>query len=157
MHRRTRLILILAAAAVIVGALLWTALRPAPVMVELATVTRGPMQVTVDVDGTTRIREVYEVAAPITGTAKRAPVRVGDPVVAGETVVAVVEPVAPSLLDARSRQQAEAAVHEAQAALAVADSQLLQAEEELTYAQSQYDREQELVELGVSSIVQLED
>lgn len=157
MHRRTRLILILVAAVVIVGALLWTALRPVPVTVELATVTRGPMQVTVDVDGTTRIREVYEVAAPITGTAKRAPVRVGDSVLGQETIVAVVEPVAPSLLDARSRQQAEAAVHEAQAALAVADSRLLQAEEELTYAQSQYDRVQELVERGVSSIVQLED
>ncbi len=157
MHRHTRLILIVLAAAVIVGLLVWTALRPVPVTAELATVTQGPMRVTVDVDGTTRIREVYEVAAPFAGTAERAPVRVGDKVVAGETVVAVVEPVAPSLLDARSRSQAQAAIAEAQAALSVADSQLLQAEEELTYAQSQFDRVQELVERGVASIVRLED
>ena len=157
MHRHTRLILIALAAVCIIGALTWTALRPVPVMVEIAPVVRGPMQVTVDVDGTTRIREVFEVAAPITGTAKRAPVRVGDRVIAGETVVAVVEPVAPSLLDARSRSQAQAAVHEARAALSVADSQLAQAEEELTYAQSQFDRVQELVARGVASIVRLED
>lgn len=157
MHRRTRLIGILVAAIAIVGALLWAALRPVPVSVDLASVTRGPMQVTVEVDGTTRIREVYDVAAPIAGTAERAPVRVGDRVVAGETVVATVEPVSPSLLDARSRQQAQAAVQEAQAALAVADSQLVQAEEELVYAQSQYDRVQELVERGVASLVRLED
>ncbi|OSQ43795.1 efflux RND transporter periplasmic adaptor subunit [Marivita geojedonensis] len=157
MHRRTRLVLILCLAAAIVGGLLWTALRPVPVLVEIAQASRGPMQVTLEVDGTTRIREIFEVAAPIAGTAKRSPVRVGDPVIAGETVVAVVEPIAPSLLDARSRQQAEAAVHEAQAALAVADSRLSQAEEELAYAQSQFDRAQELVERGVASLVRLED
>lgn len=157
MHRRTRLVLILCLAAAIVGGLLWTALRPVPVLVEIAQASRGPMQVTLEVDGTTRIREIFEVAAPIAGTAKRSPVRVGDPVIAGDTVVAVVEPIAPSLLDARSRQQAEAAVHEAQAALAVADSRLSQAEEELAYAQSQFDRAQELVERGVASLVRLED
>lgn len=157
MYRRTRLALILGFSAVVIGGLSWTAMRPVPVMVDIVPVTRGPMQVTLDVDGTTRIREIFEVSAPITGTAKRSPVRVGDSVVAGDTVVAIVQPVAPSLLDARSRQQAEAAVHEAQAALAVADSRLTQAEEELSYAQSQFDRAQELVERGVASLVRLED
>jgi HlyD family secretion protein len=157
MHRRNRLVLIIAIGAAILGGLLWTALRPVPVLVEVATAARGPMQVTLDVDGTTRIREIFEVATPITGTAKRSPVRVGDMVSAFETVVAVVEPVAPSLLDARSRQQAEAAVHEAQAALAVAESRLTQADEEVAYAQSQFERAQELVERGVASLVRLED
>ena len=123
MNRRARLILILAIAVVIVAALVWVALRPVPVPVELAEVSRGPMEVTVDVDGQTRIREVWEVSAPIAGTALRSPVRVGDPVTRDETLVAVVEPVAPSLLDARSRSQAEAAVREAEAALQVAESQ----------------------------------
>lgn len=157
MHRRTRLILILTAAVLVVGALFWAAFRPVPVSVDLARVTRAPMQVTVEADGTTRIREMYDVAAPITGTAKRAPVRVGDAVIGDETIVAIVEPVAPSLLDARSRQQAQASVQEAQAALAVANSERAQAEEELVYAQSQYDRVQELVERGVASLVRLED
>ncbi|MWD27434.1 HlyD family efflux transporter periplasmic adaptor subunit [Aquicoccus sp. SCR17] len=141
----------------IVAALAWVALRPVPVPVEVAAVTRGPMEVTVDVDGVTRIREVWEVSAPIAGTALRSPVRVGDRVIAGETLVAVVEPVSPSLLDERTRMQAEAAVHEASAALAVSESQLRQAEEDLAHAQSQYERAKALVERGVASLVQLED
>lgn len=157
MRRGHRLTLILVLAAALVAGLAWAALRPVPVTVELVPVPRGPMEVTVDVDGTTRIREVYEVAAPISGTARRSPVRVGDPVVKGQTVVASVEPVASSLLDARSRSQAEAGVREAEAALAVADSQLLQADEDLEYAEMQFDRAQTLVERGVAALTRLED
>lgn len=157
MHRSTRLIIVAAIGAILVGALVWVALRPVPVSVELVEVTRGPMTVSVDVDGTTRIREVWDVAAPIAGTALRSPVRVGDPVVKGETVVAIVEPIIPSLLDVRSRSQAEAAVHEAEAALNVAQSRVTQAEEDLTYARSQFERVKALVERGVASLVRLED
>ncbi len=145
------------AVAVVIGGLLIVAFRTDPIAVDLATVTRGPMQITVNADGKTRIREVYEVAAPFTGTARRSPVEVGEPVVAGETVVAVVEPVAPALLDARSRLQAEAALREAEAALKVAESQLAQAEEDLAYAQTQLDRARTLVERGVASVTRLED
>ncbi len=139
------------------GGLGYMAFRTDPVPVDLHTVERGPMQVTVVADGKTRIREIYQVASPIAGTLRRAPVHVGDLVVEGETVVAMVEPVAPSLLDARSRIQAEAAQREAEAALAVADSGLRQAEEDFAYAQSQYDRTQALVERGVASVTRLED
>lgn len=157
MHRRTRLTLILAAGAVVIGGLAWTALRPVPVPSEYAVLETGPMEVTVDVDGTARIREVWDVAAPITGTAKRSPVRVGNPVTKGETLVAVVEPVAPSLLDVRSRTQAEAAVREAEAAVSVADTRVLQAVEDHEYALTQYARAQALVESGAASLVRLED
>ncbi len=128
-----------------------------PVPVDLAEVTRGPLHVTIDADGQTRIREIYEVASPIAGIALRAPVRVGDATVAGETVVAVVETVAPALLDARSRQQAEAAVVEAEASLSVAESQVRQAEEDLSYAEGQRDRARTLLERGVATTTQLED
>lgn len=156
MHRGTRLVVILALGAAIVAGLAWVALGPRPVVAELARVSRGPMVVTVDVDGVTRIREIWEVSAPITGTALRSPVRVGDPVSEGETVVAVVEPVAPSLLDFRSRAQAEAAVHEAEAAIDVAASRLSQAQEDLAYARTQFERAKALVERGVASQVRLE-
>ncbi|WP_343080879.1 efflux RND transporter periplasmic adaptor subunit [Ostreiculturibacter nitratireducens] len=142
---------------VVLGGLLWFAFRTEPVAVDLVEVVQGPMEVTVNADGRTRIREVFDISAPIAGTARRSPVEVGDEVIAGETVVAVVEPIAPSLLDTRSRVQAEAAVHEAEAALRLAESQVRQAEEELAYAQSQYDRIKTLVERGVSSLTQLED
>lgn len=141
----------------VAGGLAWLAFRTEPVPVDLATIERGPMVVTVNAEGKTRVRDVFEVAAPISGTARRAPVEVGDPVVAGETVVAVVEPAAPALLDARSREQAEAAVREARAALTLAEAQFRQAEEELHYARSQHDRARTLADRGVTSQTALED
>ncbi|MBK1636619.1 efflux RND transporter periplasmic adaptor subunit [Rhodovulum adriaticum] len=143
--------------AALVGGLFYTTLRNPPVPVDLHVVERGPMQVTVNADGKTRIRDIYEVAAPITGTARRSPVQVGDPVVAGQTVVAVVEPAAPALLDSRARREAEAAVREAEAARHLAESELRKAREDLAYAQSQFDRVQALVQRGVSSVTTLED
>jgi HlyD family secretion protein len=157
MPLRPRTLILGLLALLIVGALAWVAVREDPVPVDLATVERGPLSVTIDADGQTRIREIYEIASPIAGIALRAPVRVGDATVAGETVVAIVQPVAPAFLDARSRQQAEAAVQEAQAARAVAQSQVRQAEEDLTYAQGQLDRARTLVERGVATTTQLED
>lgn len=140
-----------------IGALLWTSFRPDPVPVDLYTVISGPLQVTVDVDGQTRVRELYEIAAPISGVVRRSPVAVGDPVIGRETVVAFVDPVAPSLLDTRSRLQADALVSEAEAALHVAETELRRAVEEKIHTQSQFDRARTLVERGVSSITQLED
>lgn len=141
----------------ILGALLYVTFRTTPVPVDLTEVTVAPMRVTINADGQTRIREVYEVASPITGTALRAPVEVGDPVTGGQTLVAIVEPVASGLLDARSRIEAEAAVREAEAGLEVAASQLRQAEEDLAYARQQFDRTKALVERGVASVTRLED
>lgn len=139
------------------GALAVVAFRTDPVPVDLAVATRAPMQVTVDVEGKTRIAEVYEVAAPIRGTARRAPVRAGDAVTGGETVVAIVEPAASDPLDPRSRVQAEAAVREAEAGLHMARSNLRQAEEELELARSEYRRAKQLVDRGVASLTRLEN
>jgi HlyD family secretion protein len=157
MPLRPRTLILAVLGLLIVGALAYVAVREDPVPVDLATVERGRLRVTIDADGRTRIREIYEIASPIAGIALRSPVRVGDATVAGETVVAIVEPVAPALLDARTRQQAEAAVMEAEAALSVAESQVRQAEEDLSYAQGQRDRSRTLVERGVATTTQLED
>ncbi|GGE62541.1 efflux RND transporter periplasmic adaptor subunit [Actibacterium pelagium] len=143
-------------AVVALGGLLSWGFRADPAPVDLAEVVEAEMMITVNADGKTRIRNVYEVAAPITGRAKRSPVAVGDPVVSGETVVAVVQPVAPSLLDSRSRASAEAAIAEAEAALRVAQSQVRQAEEDLTLSQSNFARTAELVSRGVATTSQLE-
>jgi HlyD family secretion protein len=152
-----RMIALSLGGAALAGVLAFIAFRPEPVLVDLAPVTRGTLSVTIPADGRTRIRDVWEVASPIAGTAQRSPVAVGDKVVAGETVVAVVEPVVPALLDARTRAEAEAALRQAEAALAVAEAQLAEAEEERNYAQTQRDRAQALVERGVASMTRLED
>lgn len=154
---KTRNYLLLAAGAALVGSLVYVSGRTVPIGVDLTEARRGPMQTTVNADGKTRLREVFDVATPISGTTRRSPVEVGDPVIEGETVVAVVEPVTPALLDSRSRIQAEAAVHEAEAALRLAQTEKRQVEEELAYAQSQFDRVRTLVERGVASTTQLED
>lgn len=141
----------------VAAGLAFVAFRPEPVLVDLAKVTRGTLAVTIPADGRTRIREIWDVSSPILGTTRRSPVAVGDRVVAGETVIAVVEPVTPALLDARMRAEAEAALRQAEAALAVAEAQLAEAEEARAYAQSQHDRTQALVERGVASVTRLED
>jgi HlyD family secretion protein len=152
----TRTIGLTLAGVALVGGLAYVAFREDPVPVDLVEVVRAPLSVTIDADGQTRIRNLYEVASPIAGTARRAPVAVGDSVVSGQTVVAMVEPVSPALLDARSRAQAEASVAEAEAALDVARSDLRRAEEEEAFARLQFDRTQTLMQRGVATVTQME-
>ncbi len=154
---KPRTILAIAVGAAIVGGLTYFGFRTDPVPVDLYRVAAGPMRVTIDVDGRTRIRDLYEIAAPIAGVAQRSPVKVGDRVVKGETVVAVVEPVAPSLLDARSRLQADAAINQASAALQVAETDLTRLLEAHTHAQTHFDRTSTLLDRGVATMTQMED
>ena len=143
-------------AAIILG-LGYVAFQDDPVPVDLHIVMRGPLEVTINADGVTRIKDIYDVASPITGTAMRSPVAVGDRVIAGETVIAEVRPAAPSLLDSRSMLQAQATVQEAEAALHVARTELARAIDAEALANAQYQRTQTLVERGVVSLTQLED
>jgi HlyD family secretion protein len=97
---------------------------PEPVEVDLVKVDRGTVQVTVDEDGKTRIREKYVVSAPLNGRILRISLDPGDPVVAGKTLLTMIEPRDPELLDARSVAQAEARVKAAEAALRQAEPNL---------------------------------
>ncbi|WP_323034680.1 HlyD family efflux transporter periplasmic adaptor subunit [Pararhodobacter sp.] len=138
------------AGAVLVGGLVW-ALWPQPAAVDLAQVSRGPMQVTIAAEGITRVREPYAIAAPISGMVERSPVHVGDPVVEGETVLAVIRPAEPGLMDARSRAQAEAAVTEAEAALALSETNFRRAVSGLSNAQIALERARALAAAGTIS------
>ncbi|MCC5988264.1 MAG: HlyD family efflux transporter periplasmic adaptor subunit [Pararhodobacter sp.] len=138
------------------GALVW-ALWPEPAAVDVGEVTRGPMQVSLLAEGVTRVREPYAITAPITGAVTRSPVDVGDAVTRGETVVAIMRPADPALMDARSRAQAEAAVAEAEAALRLAETRLARAESDLEHARTQFERGRALAERGTISQRMLED
>lgn len=140
--------LALAATGLLALAVLVWAFWPEPVTVDLARVSRAPMEVTVSAEGVTRVRDRYEVTAPLAGTVLRAPVAVGDAVRAGETVVARIQPLEPAFLDTRARAGAEAAVAEAQAALALARARLAQARADLDQAESDYARNETLAALG---------
>ena len=135
--------LLFAAAALLVGGLAY-ALRPLPVPVDTAVLAEGPLEVTVNEEGVTRIREVYMVSAPIAGQVLRTPREVGDDAVGGETVVAVIEPGDPSFHDVRTRRELKAAVAAAEAAVALAEAQIRRATAELAFEQTELTRAQKL-------------
>ncbi|MFN3954011.1 MAG: efflux RND transporter periplasmic adaptor subunit [Pararhodobacter sp.] len=141
---------VLAGMALVLGltvTLVW-ALRPVPLSVDLALAVRAPMQVSISAEGVTRVRDPHVITAPISGATIRAPVQVGDRVMRGETVVAVIRPAVPDLMDARSRAQAEAAIAEAEAGVTVAEANLERAASALEHAQGQYARGEGLALAG---------
>jgi HlyD family secretion protein len=96
------------AGGVLLVALIAAGLWPKSVPVETAIAYRGVLRATVNEEGKTRIKQRYVVAAPVAGQLRRIPFKAGAEVTAGETVVAVIDPLAPTLLDARIRSSAEA-------------------------------------------------
>lgn len=99
------------------------------------------MEVTVEEDAKTRVRHIYTVSAPIAGTVLRisqplgdAAVsrHIGDQVVAGETVVAIMQPATPGFIDIRSRE-------ELRSAIAAADAAITQEEAEIRRIQAALD------------------
>src|SRR5688500_15782583 len=92
-----RILAMLAVVLVIVGVALW----PESVEVDVARAMRGPLQVTVDEEGETRVRERFVVSAPVAGRLQRIELEPGDAVVRGKTVLARLMPAQPTLLDVR--------------------------------------------------------
>jgi HlyD family secretion protein len=86
---------------------------PKPIDVDEESITRGELLETVNEEGKTRIKERYDVLAPLSGQLLRIDLHAGDEVVAGKTVLAVIEPSDPSLLDARTLAESEARVNAA--------------------------------------------
>ncbi len=128
-----------AAVLLIVVALIALALRPASIEIDLAQVDRGPMQVTLDEEGETRVRDRYVISAPVSGRVLRIELEPGDPI-AEKAVLATFQPAPPGLLDVRSRAEAEARVEGAQADLGLARAGLAQAEAEYRHAVSELER-----------------
>ena len=121
---------------------------PRPVMVDLVDVQPGPLIVTLDEEGETRVHDVYTLSAPVAGRVQRIDRHVGDPVAANETVLAQIEPGDPSLLDPRSEAQARAAIQAAEAARDLAAAAVKDAEAQYEFARSEYARMQELIVEG---------
>jgi HlyD family secretion protein len=80
------------------------AFRPEVIAVDTAPVVRGPLRVTVDAEGKTRVRDRYVVAAPVTGRVRRIELEEGAVVRAGQVIASI----APLPLDAMTREQASA-------------------------------------------------
>lgn len=149
-----------AALGLALGGLVWFA-WPRPIPVDLATVSTGPMEVTVDDNGKTEVRHIYTVSAPIAGKVLRISHpdghpdisrHVGDLVTASETVVAVMQPMTPGFIDVRSRQQLEADVAAADAAVKQAEADVHRLEAALDFSRAEYQRAQALVRTQTVSV-----
>lgn len=141
--KRSALVALLAA---IVAAIVWS-LLPRPVPVEVMTVRRGRLTVTVDDEGRTRVRDRYVVAAPLAGTLARIELHPGDEVAAG-TVVARIAPQPAPLLDPRTRSELEGRVAVARARRRQADTGVERALVNHRYATGELERVRRLVSSG---------
>jgi HlyD family secretion protein len=148
----------------VIAGVIWFAWPP-PVAVDIATVTKGPMQVTIDDEGKTRVRHVYTVSAPIAGKVLRisrpdnkhgVSLHVGDQVKADETVVAVMQPAIPGFIDVRSREELQAAVAAADAAIALAEAEIRRIEAALQFSKDELKRAQALSRTGTIASRSLE-
>jgi HlyD family secretion protein len=139
------------AAAVIVLAGVVVALLPQPQRVDLAVAARDRLEITLDHEGRTRVREPYVVSAPVPGRVLRIELEPGDRVVGGQTVLATFLPATSALLDARTRAQAEARVRTAEAALQQARAQRDRARTESDLANTERERTRKLEADGLAT------
>ncbi|MBR0733238.1 HlyD family efflux transporter periplasmic adaptor subunit [Bradyrhizobium japonicum] len=138
--------------AAMAGGLAWFA-WPQPVLVDLATVAKGPIELTADDDGKTHVRHVYTVSAPIAGKVLRIShplgdkgpsLHVGDEVVANQTVIALMQPTLPGFIDVRSRDQLQAEVLAADAAIQQQEAEVQRIEAALDFSRTEFQRAQTL-------------
>lgn len=108
-------------ATLLVALILWGFL-PQAALVETVAVKRGPMAVTIEEEGRTRVIDRYVIAAPVNGVACRVSLNVGDRVTQDQVLLAIT-PLASPVLDARSRAQANAKIAAAESALQAAKEQ----------------------------------
>jgi HlyD family secretion protein len=152
----TRRLVRIALVIVVLAAIGVWAFRPQPVPADFATAGRGPLEVTVEDEGRTRVRDRYVISAPLPGRMRRIELEPGDPVVAKKTVVARFQAADPALLDLRTRAELEARVRAAEAAVGSARSERDRIRAELAFAQSELKRAQKLVEDRVIAPRELE-
>lgn len=137
--------------AVLVAFALWPETHP----VDVGVVSRGPLLVTVDEEGQTRVRKRFMVSAPIAGRVLRIELEPGDAVKRG-AIVAQMRAELPPLLDERTRAEAQAAVAAAQASLGRARAEEQRARTALLQAERELNRTKELSAAGLSTRQELD-
>ena len=124
------------------------AFAPERITVDVVDLEIRPLMVTADYEGDTRIHDVFTLSAPVAGHVRRIEVHAGDAVVAGETVLAQIEPGDTTFLDPRSEAQARAAVEAARSARALAEAEVERVMAELEFAETEHRRARELIGEG---------
>ena len=135
--------------ALVVLAIVW-GFMPQPVPVETAAVVRGPLQVTVEEEGKTRVVDHFVISAPVAGFLRRIELDVGDSVKRGQELLTL-DPLRSTVLDPRARAEAQARVRTTQAALKGSQENVVAAAADARYWESQLARVRELHEAGTIS------
>ena len=146
----------LLATVTVVAVILTMALWPSAIEIDAVAVERGPMQVTIDEEGETRVRERFVVSAPVMGRVERIELEPGDPVVRGKTVVARLTPAPSPLIDPRTTSELTAAGEAARAAVGQARAERERAASVQARAQSTARRLETLLKAGAISGDELE-
>jgi len=123
------------------------AFRPASILVETATVKKGPLQEVVSEEGKTRMHDHFVVAATVSGKLRRVDLHPGDAVHAGD-IVAWLDP-AP--IDPRNIAMLEARLEATRAVQQEANSLVGRAEAEHHQATADLERTRALWAEGVTS------
>lgn len=131
------------------------ALRPRPVPVDLAVARRGPLVAAIDESGITRIKDRFEISAPVTGSLMRIALEPGDRVEEGD-VIAQITPLSSPLLDERARAETEARLGAALSAQGQAQALSSRARAAEQLARRDLDRLRSLVRSGAAAAHELE-
>jgi HlyD family secretion protein len=128
----------------VVLALIVVAFLPKPVIVDTATIERGPMQVALEAEGETRVLDLFTIAAPVTGRLGRVELMEGYPVSAGTPVATIYPPP----LDPLQREELERRIDVAEANLRQATVATQQLTARLEQARREEERMEELEQAG---------
>lgn len=134
------------ASVVVVATLAW-AFAPRPVEVEVAQVTQGKFESTIDEDGKTRLRERYVLSAPLGGLLNRITLREGDAVQSGD-VLARLTPVLAPMLDERTLRELQVRVEAARANVQRVNARVEGARVALLQARNEVQRSEQLAKQG---------
>ena len=146
----------LVAAVLVVAGIAVLAAWPRTLEVDVARVTQGDMQVTIDEDGETRVRQRFVVSAPVAGRLQRIELEPGDRVVRGKTVVARLAPGAAPLIDQRTRVELTASAEAARAAVGQTQAERDRAAAALDRARTTLTRQETLAKAGAIASDDLE-
>ena len=133
------------AAGLLVLVALWWSFAPRPLVVDVAPVSIGPFEQSIEEDGQLRLRDRYQVAAHMAGQLQRPSLQVGDRV-ERQQVLAWLAPMASPLIDPRNQSVLRQRVGRDDAAQQAASARVAQLQATLDQARLQTQRTVQLAQ-----------
>lgn len=126
---------------------LYSGFRPQPLAVDVGVASRGPLRVTIEQEGRTRVVDRYVITAPVAAYARRISLDVGDAVKRGAPLVQL-EAQRAEVLDVRRRSEAQARVEAARDNVGAVEQRQQAAQAGAELAQKNLQRVRELKAQG---------